>query len=258
MNFTVRVSTAHVRYIATAMLLMVLACSSLTTSGQQLSEVPLVLKAKNCEVIAHFEWDKRNAGFSEKIESAELFAAVDTSALRGRYIQTSADHADLIFKFNDDLTLDQITLEVLDPDTNERVYFEVRDRVDLENDVKRLIAHFFAAVDRERGAAKAEEQPTEKGSDSHWTESDASTGYVWVGRFTQATSAQDTAKKVEALGLPATVETRNSAEGQFYVVVSGPYSADRKTSSLDYLKAQGFSSVAWIKVKQEAKPKDSN
>jgi hypothetical protein len=257
MNFTVPAYMAHVRNIAKAMLLIVCVCSGFT-SAQQLSEVPLVLKARNCEVVAHFEWDKRIAGFSEKAESAKLFAAVDVSKLRGRYVQTSADHADLIFKFDDDLTLDQITLEVLDPDTNERVYFESRDRVDLENDVKRLIAHFFAAVDRERDAVKAGDQPTEKGSDSNWTESDGSTGYVWVGRFPQATSAQDTAKKVEALGLPATVESRNSPDGKFYVVVSGPYSADRKTSALDYLKAQGFSSAAWIRVKQEPKPKDSN
>jgi hypothetical protein len=51
--------------------------------------------------------------------------------------------------------LEQITLEVLDPDTNAAVYFESRDRVDLDNDVKRLFAHFFTAVDDTRASAEA-------------------------------------------------------------------------------------------------------
>jgi serine/threonine protein kinase len=76
---------------------------------------------------------------------------------------------------------------------------------------------------------------------------DHTPSYLWVGRFEREDKAQNTAKKIEDLGLPVTVVPRQGATGQFFVVVTGPYGPERVESAMDYLKTQGFSDVRLIK-----------
>jgi serine/threonine protein kinase len=76
---------------------------------------------------------------------------------------------------------------------------------------------------------------------------DHTPSYLWVGRFEHEDKAQNTAKKIQDLGLPVTVVPRPSLTGQVYVVVTGPYGPERVESAMDYLKTQGFSDVRLIK-----------
>jgi hypothetical protein len=64
--------------------------------------------------------------------------------------------------------------------------------------------------------------------------------YVWVGRFQVESRAQDAAKKIEDLGLPAFVIPRHTDNGDFFVVFTGPFGAKRMPSVLQWLETQGF------------------
>ena len=66
-------------------------------------------------------------------------------------------------------------------------------------------------------------------------------GYVWVNRFPHQIGAQNAAKKIESMGLPVTVMPRRHPDNtEFFVVVSGPYSAEKIDSVVAQLKAKGF------------------
>jgi len=76
---------------------------------------------------------------------------------------------------------------------------------------------------------------------------DHTPSYLWVGRFEREDRAQSTAKKIEDLGLPVAVVPRQNAEGDFYVVLTGPFGPERVSSVMDWLKAQGFLGVRLVK-----------
>lgn len=76
---------------------------------------------------------------------------------------------------------------------------------------------------------------------------DHTPSYLWVGRFEREDRAQNTAKKIEDLGLPVRVVPRHGLSGEFFIVVTGPYGPERVESAMDYLKTQGFSDVRLIK-----------
>ena len=76
---------------------------------------------------------------------------------------------------------------------------------------------------------------------------DHTPSYLWVGRFEREDRAQSTAKKIEDLGLPVAVIPRQNAEGDFYVVLTGPFGPERVSSVMDWLKAQGFLGVRLVK-----------
>ncbi len=76
---------------------------------------------------------------------------------------------------------------------------------------------------------------------------DNTPSYLWVGRFEREERAQSVAKKIQDLGLSVTVVPRRALSGEIYIVVTGPYDADRVESAMDYLKTQGFSDVRLIK-----------
>ena len=71
----------------------------------------------------------------------------------------------------------------------------------------------------------------------------ARTPYLWVGRYAQEDNAQKSAKKLEDLGLPATVIPRRGPKGAFYVVFTGPFGQKRVPSVTQWLETQGFSDV---------------
>jgi Protein kinase domain len=76
---------------------------------------------------------------------------------------------------------------------------------------------------------------------------DHTPSYLWVGRFEQEVKAQNTAKKIEDLGLPVVVVPRHGLTGEFYVVLTGPYGPERIESAMDWLKTQGFADVRLVK-----------
>jgi serine/threonine protein kinase len=76
---------------------------------------------------------------------------------------------------------------------------------------------------------------------------DHTPSYLWVGRFGQEDRAQNTARKIENLGLPVAVIPRHSARGEFFVVLTGPFGPERVTSVMGWLQSQGFSGVRVVK-----------
>jgi hypothetical protein len=76
---------------------------------------------------------------------------------------------------------------------------------------------------------------------------DNTPSYLWVGRFEQEEKAQNTAKKIEDLGLPVVVVPRHGLTGEFYVVLTGPYGPERIESAMDWLKTHGFANVRLVK-----------
>jgi hypothetical protein len=72
-------------------------------------------------------------------------------------------------------------------------------------------------------------------------------GYIWVGRYEREDRAQSSAKKIEDLGLPAIVMPRHNLQGEFFVVLTGPFAGKRMPSVLDWLQTQGFSGAREIK-----------
>jgi serine/threonine protein kinase len=67
-------------------------------------------------------------------------------------------------------------------------------------------------------------------------------GYVWVNRFPREVGAQNAAKKVEDLGLPVSIIPRHNpiTDDDFFVVLSGPYSAAKIGGIIEKLKSIGF------------------
>ena len=65
-------------------------------------------------------------------------------------------------------------------------------------------------------------------------------GYLWVGRFEREDRAQNSAKKIEDLGLPAVVIPRHNDQGEFFVVLTGPFAGKRLQNVLQQIQTQGF------------------
>ena len=71
--------------------------------------------------------------------------------------------------------------------------------------------------------------------------------YLWVGRYEKKDRAQNAAKKIEDLGLPALVVPRHGLVENFFIVLSGPYDSKRISSVSEWLEEQGFSQVREFK-----------
>jgi len=81
--------------------------------------------------------------------------------------------------------------------------------------------------------------------------------YLWVGRYERKEGAEDAAKQIEDLGLPALVVPRRGLFEQFYIVLSGPFEDKRLSSVTEWLREQGFRDVhefKWPVPKQEKNP----
>jgi serine/threonine protein kinase len=67
-------------------------------------------------------------------------------------------------------------------------------------------------------------------------------GYVFVNRFPRQVGAENAAKKVEDMGLRVTVIPRHNpiTDKDFFVVLSGPYSAAKIGGIIEQLKGRGF------------------
>lgn len=76
---------------------------------------------------------------------------------------------------------------------------------------------------------------------------DRGPSYVWVGRFEREDRAQSKAKQIEDLGLPVAVVPRRNMQGQFFVVLAGPFSPEQAGSVLDWIHEQGIPSARLVK-----------
>jgi serine/threonine protein kinase len=66
-------------------------------------------------------------------------------------------------------------------------------------------------------------------------------GYVWVGRYARQVGAQNASNRIEKMGLPVTImPRRHPDQTEFFVVVSGPYSAAKIDGIVEQLKTNGF------------------
>ena len=73
--------------------------------------------------------------------------------------------------------------------------------------------------------------------------------YLYVVRYGKEERAQEAAKKIEDLGLPAGVSARKGlGGGQFYVVYSGPFLQKNAASAMEQLEQHGFSNVHLVSL----------
>jgi serine/threonine protein kinase len=71
--------------------------------------------------------------------------------------------------------------------------------------------------------------------------------YLWMGRFQREDRAQETAKKIESLGLPAVIVPRHNPTGDFFVLLSGPFAPQAVSAAMDQLQGQGFANIHVIR-----------
>ncbi|MGD0962582.1 MAG: protein kinase [Candidatus Acidiferrales bacterium] len=71
--------------------------------------------------------------------------------------------------------------------------------------------------------------------------------YLWIGRFQLQDSAQDAARKIEDLGLPTIVVPRRNPNGEFFVLLSGPFGPQKAPDVMQQLESQGFTNIHAIK-----------
>jgi cell division septation protein DedD len=71
--------------------------------------------------------------------------------------------------------------------------------------------------------------------------------YLWIGRFMREDRAQDSAKKIEDAGFPSVVVPRRNPNGEFFVVLSGPFGAKKASDAMGQLESLGFTNIHPIK-----------
>jgi len=71
--------------------------------------------------------------------------------------------------------------------------------------------------------------------------------YLWIGRFMREDHAQDSAKKIEDAGFPSVVVPRRNPNGEFFVVLSGPFGAKKASDAMGQLESLGFTNIHPIK-----------
>jgi serine/threonine protein kinase len=84
-------------------------------------------------------------------------------------------------------------------------------------------------------------------------------GMIWVGRYERRDRADAAAKEIQDLGLPATVVPRDGSRGQFFVVLTGPFTGKKLTDTTALLQADGFANARPVQslVNSPAKPTSS-
>ncbi len=113
---------------------------------------PIFLTAKTAQLLVEVIGQKsEKASFNAEMD--RILRLADQTKLWGNYRYMPGPRADIIIKIEEYRTLvssETISLTVFNPESNEKIYSETRDLVDLSNDVSRLIAHFLASVSRQK------------------------------------------------------------------------------------------------------------
>ena len=68
-------------------------------------------------------------------------------------------------------------------------------------------------------------------------------GMIWVGRYDRRDRAEDAAREIRDLRLNAIVVPRNGPHGQFFVVLTGPFTGKKLTDTTALLQADGFANA---------------
>ncbi len=69
--------------------------------------------------------------------------------------------------------------------------------------------------------------------------------FIWVGRFAREAGAQNTARKIEDMGLPVTVMPRHNPKtnSDFFAVFTGPFAVNTIDDVMKQLQAKGFANA---------------
>jgi hypothetical protein len=78
--------------------------------------------------------------------------------------------------------------------------------------------------------------------------------YVWVGRYERKERADQAAQNIRKLGLTVAVTQRRGWQGNFWVVVAGPFTTSRAPDVAQWLKAQGFFGAHKFQLPEGMKP----
>jgi len=101
---------------------------------------------------------------------------------------------------------------------------------------------------REAARKQAEQPQGESSSLGTAADNPEAPSYLWIGRFEREEVAQDTSRKIEDLGLPVMVMPRLNNGTRFFLVLTGPFDADRVQSVKEWLQTQGFYGVRQIRL----------
>lgn len=105
----------------------------------------------------------------------------------------------------------------------------------------------------EKPVAPAVQQRANQAFEGNRSASASTTGdyrgvhFLWVGRYQREDRAQVAAKKVEDLHYPVVVIPKQTPQGQFYVVITGPIGSAKLQGVMDSLESDGFSNVRPLK-----------
>ena len=82
---------------------------------------------------------------------------------------------------------------------------------------------------------------------------------IWVGRFPRAVGAQNAAGKIANMGLRVSVVPRHNptTNSDFFVVMAGPFAADKIDSMVEQLRAKGFANAGAIKGKGQTQTRSA-
>ena len=78
--------------------------------------------------------------------------------------------------------------------------------------------------------------------------------FIWVGRYERWERTNEVVQKIRTLGVPVRSVKRNNWQGQFWIVVAGPFTQDRVPDVLQWLQAQGFNQAREVQGPAGAKP----
>jgi hypothetical protein len=79
-------------------------------------------------------------------------------------------------------------------------------------------------------------------------------GMIWVGRYERRDRADAAAKEIRDLGLSAIVVPRDGTRGQFFVVLTGPFTGKKLTDTTALLQADGFANARPVQSMEENSP----
>jgi len=113
----------------------------------------------------------------------------------------------------------------------------------------------------ERGAVSSEVQQRASGTlaeNANAVVNEVLSGMIWVGRFEHRDRADAAAKEIRDLGLSAIVVPRDGSRGQFFVVLTGPFTGKKLTDTTALLQADGFANARPVQSMEGNSPAKAN
>jgi hypothetical protein len=126
-----------------------------------------LLTAQTVAVVASVEYLRvDNAKYDNQKEVNRIIGLVEDAGLfrtprfpHAPYRATTGDKADILITIEESVALPRtVSIVVRDPDTNDELFREKRDLVELGNDIKRLIKHFLTHVEETKAESERAEE----------------------------------------------------------------------------------------------------